>query len=257
MIKLFIILILTIFLADRAVHPISVLSGYASAIHTPEKTTEVFMAKMPINKLLNKKFEKLTILKEVDPIIYNYTHRKNDIRRRVLCLCDCGKEKIIFLSNIMQGKTKSCGCLTIKSATKHGYYKDKKPLPTLSTWLSMIQRCTNKNHRAYKDYGGRGIKVCDRWLKSFENFLEDMGERPENTEIDRDNNDGNYEPSNCKWVTAKNNSRNRRSTKLSLEDAWDIRNAYALGCFTKTEIADGYNVSRGIITQIILNKCWT
>ena len=78
------------------------------------------------------------------------------------------------------------------------------------TWVNILQRCNNKNHPSYKHYGGRGIKVCDEWLESFENFLSDMGERPEDKTLDRINNDGNYEPENCRWATLSEQQLNKR-----------------------------------------------
>ena len=87
---------------------------------------------------------------------------------------------------------------------------------TYNCWSNLKQRCNNPNNKDYKKYGGRGIKVCDRWLNSFENFLEDMGEAPEGMSIDRTNNDGNYEPNNCRWTTSETQSRNCRGSTNSL-----------------------------------------
>lgn len=85
--------------------------------------------------------------------------------------------------------------------------------PTWGSWQSMMTRCYNKSQNGYKYWGGRGIRVCDRWLV-FENFLEDMGERPKGTSIDRRDNDGNYEPGNCRWATAMEQGGNRRGTRI-------------------------------------------
>jgi hypothetical protein len=131
-----------------------------------------------------------------------------------VCQCECGNTLVVETSSLVSQNTKSCGCLrrdvTIARATKHR----KRHLPEYRTWQNMIQRCTNQNRNGYADYGGRGIRVCGRWLdpeNGFLNFLEDMGLRPtEKHSIDRIDVDGNYEPSNCRWTTDWEQSRNTR-----------------------------------------------
>lgn len=137
-------------------------------------------------------FGKWTVLKEVE------TEEK---RRHYEVQCECGTIRILKGIRLRFGD--SLKCRKCRS-TKHGLVHSR----TYSTWESMIQRCTNKNHKKYRHYGGRGIIICDRWLK-FENFLEDMGKRPNKLELDRIDNNGNYEPSNCRWVTRKVNVNNR------------------------------------------------
>jgi hypothetical protein len=95
----------------------------------------------------------------------------------------------------------------------HGY-----GTPTYKSYWSMKQRCLNENHYNYKNYGGRGIKICDRWINSFNNFLDDMGERPEGLTLDRIDNNGNYEPDNTKWSTSKEQRMNSRQNKLKIGD---------------------------------------
>ncbi len=133
-------------------------------------------------------------------------------RTKWLCLCTCGKQKIVRIDALKAGTVKSCGCLVTdknkERSTTHGQSNTK----TYHCWKMMLQRCYNPVVKAYPDYGGRGIQVCDRWLK-FENFFADMGEQPEGLTIDRfPDNDGSYEPGNCRWATPKQQNNNRRNT---------------------------------------------
>lgn len=126
--------------------------------------------------------------------------------------CACGTNKVVMGNSLQCGHTKSCGCLVREIARNlprkitHGMSKSR----TYRVWSDMKQRCLNKNKERYFDYGGRGIKVCDRWL-NFENFYEDMGDAPDTLTIERvDNNEG-YSKSNCRWTTTKDQSRNKRN----------------------------------------------
>lgn len=134
-----------------------------------------------------------------------------------LCICECGVEKIVLGASLKTGATQSCGCLNIEKIserfTTHGHRKSKKRPSEYQVWASMIQRCTNPNVDKYKDYGGRGITVCDRW-RDFENFLADMGKRTSKKHsIDRIDVNGNYELGNCKWSTRTEQVRNIRIPK--------------------------------------------
>lgn len=125
------------------------------------------------------------------------------------CKCECGNESIIYGSDLKGGKTRQCtDCHNRKNAEKnitHGLWDS----PEYKVWRAMIDRCEKPNSKPYRWYGARGIKVCDRW-KSFSNFIEDMGRRPAKMTIDRIDNDGNYEPSNCRWISHLENCRNRK-----------------------------------------------
>lgn len=123
-----------------------------------------------------------------------------------LCRCDCGNTVSVITSNLTHGNSKSCGCRL--HPKKHGMAHSK----INQVWRAMRARCRNPNDAAYANYGGRGIKVCDRW-EDFSKFLEDMGPRPDGYQIDRIDNDGDYEPSNCHWVRQVDNLNNKRTSR--------------------------------------------
>lgn len=139
------------------------------------------------------------------------------IRRKILCKCDCGGSKVMRISNMTFGTTRSCGCL----ARKHLHTPKGIPTPTYSTWVNMKGRCHNPKATAYPWYGALGITVCDRWRfgegedHPFCCFLADVGERPGLSHtLDRIERSGNYEPGNVRWSTHIEQARNRGTTKL-------------------------------------------
>ena len=135
----------------------------------------------------------------------------SDGRYYYLCKCKCGKIKSIRSNALTTGNTTSCGCYRDEQVRASNSTHGDSGSAEFTIWVCMKQRCHNPTNHAYHRYGGRGITVCDRWRDSYEAFLEDMGRRPTfDAQIDRIDNEGNYEPSNCRWTDPKTNSRNRR-----------------------------------------------
>ena len=159
--------------------------------------------------LTGQKFDRLTIIERVGNDKHGHV--------RWLCQCNCGKKSNVLSSNLRCGHIRSCGCLQkdlhIEMQYRHGHAMSNNRSKIYRTWVYMIQRCNNPNNQEYKHYGGRGIKVCEAWMK-FECFLQDMGERPDGMSIDRINNNKGYAKENCKWSTPKEQARNTRRNKL-------------------------------------------
>jgi len=149
--------------------------------------------------MIGNSFGRLTVIEEVKPSWF-------------LCVCKCGTTATVRRCRLLKGHVQSCGCLQSewrqnigKTRLVHG----QEGTLVYKAWVMMHQRCKNPKNSAFHYYGSRGIKVCARW-ESFQNFIDDMGERPKGMSLERKNNDGDYEPGNCVWATAAEQSKNRR-----------------------------------------------
>lgn len=183
--------------------------------------------------LTGKAFSSWTVLREAD--------RASDRSRQWVCRCACGTERVVLQGNLTNGASRSCGCVQRAAMTRHGHARKRNQSPTFRSWSSMRGRCCNRNDPNYRNYGGRGICICDRWLCSFEDFLADMGERPAGTSLDRIDGNGNYEPGNCRWATRVEQQRNIRSNRL-------------LTCDGETHCVAEWAEILGVRKQLILGR---
>lgn len=167
------------------------------------------------------------------------------------CVCACGSEAFAAVNHLNDGRRVSCGCAKKagnqlrKKKPKHGHCADYKSTQTYMIWSGMWARCSNPNGPGYRFYGARGIRVCERWRK-FENFLVDMGEKPADKSLDRINNDGNYEPGNCRWATDIEQHRNRSD---------NVRVTFNGETHTIVEWEDRLGMKRGLLRDRI-RKGW-
>ena len=169
------------------------------------------------------------------------------------CLCDCGNECLVYGVYLRCGYTTSCGCRYRESIGSIAYRHGKSKSREYQSWQHMKGRCTRQTNQNYADYGGRGIVICDRW-QNFETFLADMGPAPAGATIDRIDNNGNYEPANCRWASRYDQSRNKRNTvHLTLGDRTQHITAWAreLGMAPATlrlRLRNGWSMDRALTT---------
>lgn len=183
-----------------------------------------------------------------------------------VCVCECGNEREVDASSLRSGRSISCGCISRKLIADRSYKHGLSRSSEYYTWKTIIQRCTNPNNKSFKNYGGRGIVLCDRW-KNFDSFIADMGNRPPWLSIDRIDVNGNYEPDNCRWATSKEQTDNRRpfkykglhgennpTAKLSKIDIEHIRRI--AGSSTQSRIAEMFDITPSNVSRIIAGKTW-
>lgn len=160
--------------------------------------------------ITGQRYGRLTVIRSS-----GHVQAGKELKRAWECLCDCGATLRVATSALRTGNTSSCGCLhneqlAIRS-TRHGASRGRDGTRTYSSWEAMKSRCNNPKNIGWDNYGGRGIRVCDQWNKSFEAFLDDMGKCPPGHSIDRINPNGNYEPGNCRWLLGALQNRNTRA----------------------------------------------
>lgn len=195
-----------------------------------------------------KKFGLLTIIKYIpgSTVLGKYGMAK------VLCKCDCGSNAEFLHSSVVYKNVVSCGCLNPHPKWNGGSKKYEKEY---NTWSKMRARCTSKKCKDYKYYGERGIKICTEWINSFNEFIKDMGEKPHPKELyslERLNNDGNYEPSNCIWASRKQQSQNRRY-KAYTQECQHCQKTYKKSKSTKSKFCSQKCYSEHRKTSIARN----
>ena len=176
-----------------------------------------------------------------------WTVLEKSSKYHLLCICDCGTRKVISKYHLLDGKTKSCGCLFSELLSKRNYKHGKSNTSTYMCWCAIRNRCYRKTATGYKNYGGRGIKVCYRWM-TFKNFLKDMGEKPIGLSIERIDNNKNYSPENCRWATRQEQNNNSR------QNVWITYNGEKL---TMTQWSKRLNINLTTLRSRLTTLNWT
>jgi hypothetical protein len=211
------------------------------------------MPGFPAEDFTGRRFGRLKVL-------HRYAGPSSDVKW--VCRCDCGNITNSFRTHLKNGQSRSCGCLRSETTSKRAKTGDirrthgMRKSPEYGVWSTMLGRCENSNVERYPQYGGRGIKVCERWHK-FENFFADMGKRPgPKFSIDRKDNDGNYEPSNCYWATSEEQIYNKQTTrlldykgnKLTVQQASEVAGIPKAVLFNR--LYNGWSIEKAIETPL-------
>lgn len=210
----------------------------------------------PVPQLIGRRFGSWVVRGQAESLVAG-----KYAKHRWLCRCDCGTERVVKGGLLTDGTSTGCGCQRnakiAQSLTTHGMSKKTttgRHTPEYGTWAQMLQRCSNPNTATWRNYGGRGIVVSERW-HSFENFLADMGLRPLGHTLDRVNNDGNYEKANCRWATPTQQMRNTRRVVIEAHEPAQVRWLAKAG-YTYVEIAKLLDTSKVAVWHIVQGKTW-
>lgn len=197
--------------------------------------------------IIGQRFGKLRVL--------SFHHTAANRVAYFLTQCECGGEKITSISRLRNGSARSCGCLARSQVAAlkrtHGMTNSRE----FTSWKDARARCSRKTRPEYPHYGGRGIRVCDAWNASFEQFYRDMGPCPDGMTLERMNVNGNYEPGNCVWASPAIQARNKRNSKLRQADVDEIRRLYDGGT-PRTLIAQQFDISPAYVGSIAQFKVW-
>lgn len=207
------------------------------------------MPAIKLKILKGTRYGRLTVIKEGE----RHISPSGKKRRTVLCVCDCGTERMVQLKNLLSGDSTSCGCYQLEVCTKHGKLKTRE----YKVWSQMKDRCFNSKNKKFSFYGGRGITVCDEWI-DFKNFFKDMGES-NGLSLDRIDNNKGYSKENCRWTTKKEQARNMRTNVIydgEYETDADARLGGASGLISR-RISRGWTIEKAFTTpagKYVYNK---
>lgn len=228
-------------------------------IEVQSKSEEIVFSAKPENK----KFQDLTGQKFGHLTVLGFAGRMTCIGKHLLwwLRCDCGDIRKTSAANFKYGRSFSCGCQKASSLSKAHTTHGMSTSTEFKSWSSLKRRCLNETSQDWGNYGGRGIKVCDRWIESFENFLEDMGRKPSPSHsIDRIDNNGNYEPSNCRWATTSQQIGNTRLSniveyngKRQCVSEWEKELGFASQVL-RHRLANGWSIERAFTQPVIKRR---